>query len=174
MVIEAMNDQECRGMLARTEIVRLACALDNQPYIVPIRIDVEGDFLYAYATVGQKIEWMRQNPKVCVEVDDFTSCVEWASLIVFGHYEELPNAPDYGDSRRIAERLFQRHAMWWEPAAVPVAAHDPRSPVAFRIRIVQINGRRARPDSVGQSGTPRASSEPKNKNAGVICRPPRW
>jgi nitroimidazol reductase NimA-like FMN-containing flavoprotein (pyridoxamine 5'-phosphate oxidase superfamily) len=34
MVIEAMNDAECREMLARTEIVRLACALDNQPYIV--------------------------------------------------------------------------------------------------------------------------------------------
>jgi len=174
MVIETLNDRQCREILARAEIARLACANDNQPYIVPIRIDVEGDYLYAFATAGKKIEWMRRNPLVCVEIDELASRREWVSLIVFGQYEELPNAPDYADSRRSAERMFQKHAMWWEPAAVPVAAHDPRSPVVFRIRMAQITGRRARPHPVAQPQAAGVGSEPAERSAGVLRRLQRW
>ena len=35
-------------MLARNNIARLACARDNQPYIVPLRVDLDGEFLYGY------------------------------------------------------------------------------------------------------------------------------
>jgi hypothetical protein len=147
MRVEEMSDAECREMLARVEIARLGCALDNQPFIVPIRIDVDGDWLYAYSTLGQKIEWMRQNPLVCVEIDEITSRHGWASLIIFGRYEELPPDRDFEDSRRIAERLFQRHAMWWEPGGVPVAARAARAPVVFRIHIDRMTGRRATPDA---------------------------
>ena len=64
MVIHEMTEQECRAMLAGINVARLACARDNQPYIVPIRVDLDGEFLYGYATLGQKIEWMRENPLV--------------------------------------------------------------------------------------------------------------
>ena len=70
MVIQEMTEQECRAMLARTNVARLACAQNNQPYIIPIHVDLDGEFLYGYATLGQKIEWMRQNPLVCLEIDE--------------------------------------------------------------------------------------------------------
>ena len=60
MVVEEMTERECRAMLAGTNIARLACARDNQPYIVPIHVDLDGEFLYGYATLSQKIEWMRR------------------------------------------------------------------------------------------------------------------
>ena len=143
MLIQEMTEEQCREVLAGENVARLACALNNQPYVVPIRVDLEGQFLYVYATLGQKIEWMRQNPLVCVEIDERNAHGDWVSVIVFGRYEELPHAPEYEDSRRTAERLFQRHAMWWEPAAVPLAHHEQRMPVVFRIRIDQVTGRRA-------------------------------
>jgi nitroimidazol reductase NimA-like FMN-containing flavoprotein (pyridoxamine 5'-phosphate oxidase superfamily) len=147
MVIEEMTAAECRSMLAAATVARLGCALNNQPYIVPIHINLDGDFIYGYATAGQKIAWMRQNPLVCLELDEFIAHGQWASLVVFGHYEELPNTPHDDESRRIAERLFQRHPMWWEPASVPLAGHEPRTPVVFRIRIDRMTGRRATPAS---------------------------
>lgn len=147
MVIHEMTEQECRAMLATTNVARLACARNNQPYVVPIHIDLDADFLYSYATLGQKIEWMRANPAVCLEVDELMSDGHWASLVVFGRYEELPSVPQHQDSRRVAERLFQRHAMWWEPASVPLASHERRPPIVFRIRIDRMTGRRAGPDS---------------------------
>ena len=148
MVIQEMTERECRAMLAGTNVARLACALNHQPYIVPIHVDLEGEFLYGYATLGQKIEWMRQNPLVCLEIDELTTHGQWASVVVFGHYEELTHTPDYEGSRRVAERLFQRHPAWWEPASVPLAAHEQRTPIVFRIRIGRVTGRRAAPDTV--------------------------
>ena len=59
MVIQEMTAQECRAMLTETNLARLACAHDNQPYIIPIHIDLDGEYLYCYATLGQKIQWMR-------------------------------------------------------------------------------------------------------------------
>ena len=38
--------------------------------------------------------------------------------------------------------------MWWEPASVPLAAHERRAPIVFRIRIGRVTGRRAAPDAV--------------------------
>ena len=152
MMIETMTEPECRTMLAAARAARLGCALEGQPYVVPIHVQVEGDFAYAYATVGQKIEWMRQNPKVCLEIDEVTTSQQWASLVIVGQYEELAHTETYAEARMIAERLFQEHAMWWEPASVPLAGRVQRPPVIFRIRIDRITGRRARP--VGHAGLP--------------------
>ena len=148
MVIQEMTGPECRAMLARTNVARLACARNNQPYIVPIHVDLDGEFLYGYGTLGQKIEWMRQNPLVCLEIDELMTHGQWTSVVVFGQYEELPNTPEYAGSRGVAEGLFQRHPVWWEPASVPLAGHEQRSPIAFRIRIGRVSGRRAATDIV--------------------------
>jgi nitroimidazol reductase NimA-like FMN-containing flavoprotein (pyridoxamine 5'-phosphate oxidase superfamily) len=149
MVIQEMTERECRAMLAGADVARLACARNNQPYIVPVHVDLDGEFLYGYATLGQKIEWMRQNPLVCLEIDEVITHGQWASVVVFGHYEELPHTPEYEEgSRRVAENLFQRHPVWWEPASVPLAAHERRTPIVFRIRIGRVTGRRAAPDTV--------------------------
>jgi uncharacterized protein len=165
MVIEEMTEQECRVMLAGTNLARLACALNNQPYIVPIHVDFDGEFLYSFATLGQKIEWMRQNPLVCLEFDELTTYRQWSSVVVIGHYEELPNIPEYEDSLRVAEGLFQRHPVWWEPASVPLAAHEQRTPIVFRIRIGRVTGRRAAPDAVRTVGV---------WGNGAEARRPRW
>lgn len=134
-------------MIARMHVARLACARDNQPYIVPIHVDLEGEHLYGYASEGLKIEWMRQNPMVCLEIDELSSQTHWASVVMFGRYEELPHVPEYEDLRRIAERLFQRHPMWWQPSSVPLAGHELRSSVVFRIRIERVTGRRGSRDA---------------------------
>jgi len=143
MVIQEMTERECRAMLARRHVARLACARNNQPYIVPIHVDLDGEFLYGFAVLGQKIEWMRQNPLVCLEIDELTTDWQWASVVVFGHYEELPHTSEYEGERSVAERLFQRHPAWWEPASIPIGAHEQHTPIVFRIRISRETGRRA-------------------------------
>jgi nitroimidazol reductase NimA-like FMN-containing flavoprotein (pyridoxamine 5'-phosphate oxidase superfamily) len=148
VVIHEMTEGECRAMLDGTNVARLACALDNQPYVVPVRVHLDGEFLYGYATLGQKIEWMRQNPLVCLEVDELVTDAHWASVVVFGHYEELPPTPQHEDARQVAETLFQRHPRWWVPASVPLGAQEQRTPIVFRIQISRMTGRRVAPDAV--------------------------
>ena len=70
MVINKLTPEECKSILLQATVARLACALDNQPYVVPIYFAYDDGNLYALSTLGQKIEWMRANPKVCVQVDE--------------------------------------------------------------------------------------------------------
>ena len=126
MLIQTMTLQDCWAMLARNNIARLACARDNQPYIVPLRVELDGDSLYGYATLGRKIEWMRTNPLVCVECEELTTDRQWASVIVFGRYEELPHIPENEGPRQVAQSLFEKHPMWWEPAAVALGVKSVR------------------------------------------------
>ena len=158
MVIQEMTEQECRAMLAGTNVARLACARNNQPYIVPIHVDLDREFLYSFATQGLKIDWMRQNPLVCLEIDELSPQTHWASVVVFGRYEELPHQPEYEDLRRVAQQLFERHPMWWQPASVPLAGHEQRAPVAFRIRIDRLTGRRGSNDA-GKAGLEKNPSD---------------
>jgi nitroimidazol reductase NimA-like FMN-containing flavoprotein (pyridoxamine 5'-phosphate oxidase superfamily) len=146
MVIEELTDDECRAILARTHLARLACALNHQPYIVPVHVDFHDSYLYGFATLGRKIEWMRKNPLVCLEVDELTTDHQWTTVVVTGRYEELPDSSQYDYERSIAQHLFQRHPVWWEPALVPIAGQRLRSLVLFRILIVETTGRRGGPD----------------------------
>ena len=159
MVIQEMTEGECRAMLALRHVARLACARTNQPYIVPIHVDLDGEFLYGFATLGQKIDWMRLNPLVCLEIDEVITHAHWTSVVVFGRYEELPHTPEYEAARRVAESLFQKHPAWWEPASVPLAGHERRTPIVFRIQIGGMTGRRVAPRSVTTSHVLGSASE---------------
>ena len=95
MVIREMSRHECLRVLAGSRLARLACARENQPYVVPVHLayDEASGCLYGFATPGQKIEWMRANPLVCVEADEVAACDRWVSVIAVGRYEELPGPP---------------------------------------------------------------------------------
>jgi len=114
---------------------------------VPFYFAYNNNSLYSFTTVGQKIDWMRANPLVCVEADEVVSPEEWVSVIVFGRYEELPDTPEYQLERAAAYDLLQKKAKWWEPGYVKTILHTqhPAVPVFYRIHIVQIAGRHATP-----------------------------
>ena len=149
MLIQELTRPASLDLLARTRFGRLACAQGTQPYVVPFYFVYDNDYLYSFATVGQKIEWMRANPLVCVEADEVVSPEQWTSVIVLGRYEELLDTPEYRDVRAFAHTLLKRHAVWWEPAyAKTIRPGTQRSlvPVVYRIHGLQITGRCAIPD----------------------------
>ena len=152
MVIHELTAAQCREMLERARHGRLGCARDNQPYIVPIFFypDPENSYLYSFSTVGQKITWMRDNPRVCVEVDEIIDQFHWTSVLVFGHYEELGDAARVADAARVGDagrralELFQQRSHWWLPGTGKLAAgEEHHTPVIFRISIDGMTGRRA-------------------------------
>ena len=79
----------------RGEVGQAGLSHENQPYIVPVYLayDDESACLYGFTTLGQKVEWMRANPRVCVEVDEIAAYDQWVSVIAVGRYEEIPEAP---------------------------------------------------------------------------------
>jgi nitroimidazol reductase NimA-like FMN-containing flavoprotein (pyridoxamine 5'-phosphate oxidase superfamily) len=146
VLIQELSRQASLDVLARTRLGRLACAQGGQPYVVPIYFAYADHSLYGFATVGKKIEWMRVNPQVCVEVEEVMSPQQWTSVLAFGRYEELPDTPEWQSTRVFAHQLLKQSATWWEPAYVKtILGGTPRPlvPVFYRIHIVQVTGHRA-------------------------------
>ena len=106
MVIHEMTREECQAVLARASMGRLGCSLDNQPYVVPVYFAYEPDYIYVLSTFGQKIKWMRVNPKVCVEIEEAPSQPEWVTVIANGSYQELAE-PQYSTERAHARKLLR-------------------------------------------------------------------
>jgi uncharacterized protein len=158
MVIEDLTDDECVRALTSARVGHLACAHENRPYVVPISFAYHAPsqdeaYLYGFTTHGQKVEWMRTNPQVCVECDDVKTSDQWTSVVVFGHFYELTYTPQWEHQLLHAQELLKRYSAWWQPGAVAHAASVHRigpvfcNPIFYRIRIEQMTGRRARPEN---------------------------
>jgi len=154
MLVREMNAQERRDLLARLSMGRLACAKDDQPYVVPIYFAYEPDRLCGVSTVGQKLEWIRDNTLVCVEADEVLAHNHWESVVVLGRYEELPDKPEYGEARRQAQSVLGKRALWWQTeyaASQSRVEPKPASPVFYCIHIARLTGLRATADAVESS-----------------------
>ena len=149
MVINELNEEECGEVLAGVSLGRLGCSLDNQPYVVPIYFVYEPGYIYVLSTYGQKTEWMRANPKVCLEVDEIKNESQWTSVIVRGRYQELPE-PQFTEEREHARKLLAKRYRWWQNA---LGERQLRSgdelitPLFFRICINSMTGLRASTES---------------------------
>ncbi len=157
MFIQEIALEECQKAFLDAGCGRLACALDNQPYVVPIHFCVDGHYAYAFSMPGKKIEWMRKNPLVCLEIDDVTGRDDWISIVATGRYEELPNTPEFQSDRTRALELMQERCMWWQPGSVPLNddVNGPKvSLVVFRIALERLTGRRGRPAAAPITSAP--------------------
>jgi len=148
MLIQDMTREMSVDLLRRTHIGRLGCAQGLQPYVTPMSFAHHQEFIYSFATIGQKIEWMRANPLVCVEVDEIVSRQQWQTVVIFGRYQELPDKPEFRGPRLVAHDLLAKTAMWWEPGYVKAIHHGEErrlEPIYFRISIRKISGHQGVP-----------------------------
>lgn len=146
MWVRTLSTVECTTVLTENRLGFLACARDNQPYIVPIYFAFSANHFYAFSSLGKKIDWMRANPLVSVLVEQRGQGAAWKSVVADGRYEELPDRIGYKVQRDHAWSLLSRHADWWQPGALkpvtpPLANHSDH--VFFRIAVEELTGREA-------------------------------
>jgi nitroimidazol reductase NimA-like FMN-containing flavoprotein (pyridoxamine 5'-phosphate oxidase superfamily) len=149
MRVIRIAEHECSDLLKRAFVGRLACSLNNEPYVVPVCFAYDPGYIYVFSTLGKKIDWMRQNPKVCLQIDEIGSRSNWTSVIVNGKYVEL-REPQFGNQREHAiERLGQYSEWWRTPLAQRRETTNDSSiqTVFFRVDIESISGLRAIPEA---------------------------
>lgn len=147
MLIRTMTTLECTKLLDGNRLCRIACAKDNQPYVVPAYYAHAENHLFMFSMLGKKIEFMRANPRVSVLVDEHGKHRQWKSVIVDGRYEELPDEIGYKRDRDRAWSILSKYNDWWEPGALkpllPPMSNE-MSHMFFRVSIEQISGREAK------------------------------
>jgi nitroimidazol reductase NimA-like FMN-containing flavoprotein (pyridoxamine 5'-phosphate oxidase superfamily) len=148
MRIVAISQPECEQLLSRVSIGRLACSFNDQPYVVPVCFAYEPERLYVFSTLGKKIEWMRQNPKVCLQVDEIANPSNWISVVINGTYLEL-REPQYTVEKERARKHLAQLLQWW---LAPMAQRREQTSdllvqaVFFRIEIESMSGLRGIPE----------------------------
>jgi hypothetical protein len=134
-MLKRFTEEEARSLLNDSCLGHLGCITEKGPYIVPINYIFHEGNIYVHSLKGAKIEALRQNPKVCLQVDCLETEYKWRSAIAFGKYEELTNPDErYWFMRRILVRF---------PHLTPVesiaSADDQDKIVIFRIRIESLS-----------------------------------
>jgi nitroimidazol reductase NimA-like FMN-containing flavoprotein (pyridoxamine 5'-phosphate oxidase superfamily) len=148
VLIQDMTPDSCFSLLAGTRIGRIACSQGNQPYITPFSFVYDEQFIYGFATVGQKIDWMRANPLVCVEIEHIVTREEWQTVVALGRYQELSNTAEFEEIRVTAHDLLAKLPDWWEPGyanTVHLGAARELTPIYFRVSVDEISGHQAVP-----------------------------
>ncbi len=92
---------EIDEIIRACQVCHLACAMGGDPYVVPISFGYDGSTVYFHtAREGKKIDYLRANPRVCLQfecnVGLVTSAAEackWTfsfdSVIGYGNAEEV-------------------------------------------------------------------------------------
>src|SRR4030095_1272801 len=135
-MITFLSQEDARALLAANRVGRLGCVYEGGPYVVPINYVLDRETIYAHSLPGRKIEALRANPRVCLQVDKVIDTYHWTSAIAYGTYEEIvdPNERDHA-----VRTLLARFPDLTPVESVPV--HDGQSSVViFRIPVQEITG----------------------------------
>jgi nitroimidazol reductase NimA-like FMN-containing flavoprotein (pyridoxamine 5'-phosphate oxidase superfamily) len=132
-----LSRAEIEKFLRGQRIARLGCHAGGATYVVPLIYAYENGEVFAVTTEGRKTAMLRENPHVCVEVDEYDADGRgsWRSVIAYGTYEELA-----GDAIEPALSLLrERFARAAGRAAEPRALGE--NVVVLRVTLDEMSGR---------------------------------
>lgn len=146
-MVGALSPLEIDEFLDNQLFARLGCHFEGKTYVVPISFARHEDKLFGQTSLGLKIEMMRGNPEVCVELDEVHDLTNWRSVIVTGRYEELSGL----DAARAAGLMIDKYGPIFEELSsaarrgrnvTPPPLGAERIPqVAYCIHILEKSGR---------------------------------
>ncbi len=135
-------------ILRKNYIGRLAYVVRAKPYVVPITYyyDHDNKSVISYTSEGHKIESMRINPSVSLQVDEITSINRWRSVLVHGLFEELEQIDAKFQLHVFAEGVKKvivekekENLHFISEFSSKLKGEDP--PTVYRIKILEITGK---------------------------------
>jgi nitroimidazol reductase NimA-like FMN-containing flavoprotein (pyridoxamine 5'-phosphate oxidase superfamily) len=132
-----LSRAEIEDFLRRQRIARLGCHAKGLTYVVPLIYAYEDSAVVAVTTEGRKTAMLRENPQVCVEIDEYDADGRgsWCSVIAHGTSEELAGEAVEPALALLRERFARTSGRVPEPR--------PLGPdvVVLRIDLDEVSGR---------------------------------
>ncbi len=133
MKIGKLTDTDARAILRGGSLGRLGCIASGWPYVVPVNYFFDGEDLYVHSLPGKKIDALRENPRVCLQVDEIKDTYNWRSVIAYGIFEEISNEET---RENVLTRLYSRL-----PHMTPVESklvQGGKETMVFRIKVEDV------------------------------------
>lgn len=98
--MEELTADECRALLEASSVAHLGVVEESRPYVSPVSYVVVDDKVCLRTGPGRRMDAIRANPQVCLEVSRFDDDTgDWESVIVWGEAFEI-------DDPQLAERVL--------------------------------------------------------------------
>jgi nitroimidazol reductase NimA-like FMN-containing flavoprotein (pyridoxamine 5'-phosphate oxidase superfamily) len=145
-----LTPADCRKVLARNRVGRLAFLNRGVVDIEPIGYVWNDDWLFFRSAYGAKLEALAHNPFAAFEVDEIRSGTSWASVVAHGTIYMLP-----ADGAPIEQREFARALAALRKAAPGTLAPGdptPQRDTVYGLHVDRLSGRAAQPARAPRSG----------------------
>lgn len=142
-----MGDLDARDIdevLRSESLGRIGCIANGWPYIVPVYYVYDGEFAYAHSQDGLKLRAMRENPLVCLEVEQMRSMTSWRTVIARGRFEQLWKDDEEHAMKLLMARLARVETSASAQLTMQEDVHRREGftrPILFRIRVEDRTGR---------------------------------
>jgi nitroimidazol reductase NimA-like FMN-containing flavoprotein (pyridoxamine 5'-phosphate oxidase superfamily) len=132
-----LSPSEIDEFLRGQRIARLGCHAGGVTYVVPLIYAYDDGAVVAVTTEGRKTAMLRENPRVCVEVDEYDvdGRGSWRSVIAEGTYEELTGEAIEPALALLRERFTRTAGRVAEPRSLGPEV------VVLRITLGEVSGR---------------------------------
>ena len=88
-----LTPAECTEILANGRIAHIACESNGEPYVTPMSFVRIGEEFYFRTGEGRRVDALRSNPRVCIEVTILREGDAWQSVVFWGNatFVDEPN-----------------------------------------------------------------------------------
>lgn len=151
-MIKNLETQDSLLLLGSNYIGRLAYISQAAPSIVPITYyyDQSSNSVISYSGEGHKINAMRKNPLVSIQVDEIVETDNWKSIAVHGTFDELHGTDAKyhlhlftEGVRSLANQLEKRDFKSIDEFSSKMPTN--KVPIVYRIKIIEITGKLREP-----------------------------
>ena len=136
-----LNKKELIDLLESQVFGRLGCSVNDDTYIVPINYVYRNNAIYAHSGNGKKIEMMRENPKVCFQVDEILDTFRWKSAILWGDFIELKDEERQQAMQGIIHRIMPLTDRPTEQPSHGIEPEKHSNIIVFKIDINKVTGK---------------------------------
>lgn len=109
MIVRDLTPEEITAVLQKQCYAHLGF-LDTQSTInvLPITYVYDDNCLYSFSGEGGKLQAMRQNPNVCLQIEHLQEPDSWQSVQVWGKYVELERGA-WNAVEKLIESFWEHH-----------------------------------------------------------------
>src|SRR5688572_4203389 len=107
-MIGKLSQQEIEEVLQDNTWGHLGCNDGFNTYVYPVNYFYDGKFILCHSQNGAKVKVMRQNSRVCFQVDEVADYKNWKSVMVLGDFLELHDERErYNAMRAFVDRQLR-------------------------------------------------------------------
>ena len=135
MSIGKLGNTDALAILREGTLGRLGCIAAGWPYVVPVNYYFDGENIYIHTLPGKKLDALRANPRVCLQVDEIKDPYNWRSVIAYGTFEGISNEET---QENVLTKLYSRL-----PHMTPVESRlveGAKGTIVFRIKVEEVTG----------------------------------